>query len=389
MESPNALLKDLAREREERSNSSLKRQRQATDTCDGGGSSGSQPASSSSLATGEGEARVIVDLCDSDDDGAAEDPSLALARRLQAEEDLQHSRLRSPGISDQAYQASSSDPWPGNDDAALAERLQREEMAKLMGRRGRLVSLAPGSDAWYEAMTRDENRRRVSCEGPPPPPGAQRTLHTYSSGDEQRLQGGGRVWSRANPCVVCDAEAVRTTLRDLGPPSGGGQAADIASPANLPLLQLLCAWRQHVRDTIMERREAGATKWKRFSICTSELTFLGRATAKGGVIGLVAASPHQVDSMEKLIALFPRDGRKRPGCGLSPFFALLIALYMGWPVGECAEARRAWLALNAKVKDTRPGIEASPHGMANALVAEGKRIPDRLQHLLLSRAHFP
>ena len=162
MESPNALLKDLAREREERSNSSLKRQRQATDTCDGGGSSGSQPASSSSL----GEARVIVDLCDSDDDGAAVDPSLALARRLQAEEDLQHSRLRSPGVSDQAYQASSSDPWPGNDDAALAERLQREEMAKLMGRRGRLVSLAPGSDAWYEAMTRDENRRRVRREGP-------------------------------------------------------------------------------------------------------------------------------------------------------------------------------------------------------------------------------
>ena len=66
MDSPNALLKDLAREREERSNSSLKRQRQATDTCDGG-TSGSQPASSSSLATGEGEARVIVDLCDSDD----------------------------------------------------------------------------------------------------------------------------------------------------------------------------------------------------------------------------------------------------------------------------------------------------------------------------------
>ena len=33
--------------------------------------------------------------------------------------------------------------------------------------------------------------------------------------------------------------------------------------------------------------------------------------------------------------------------------------------------------------------QASPHGMANALVAEGKRIPDRLQHLLLSRAHFP
>ena len=59
MESPNALLKDLAREREERSNSSLKRQRQATDTCDGGGTSGSQPASSSSL--GKGEPRVIVD----------------------------------------------------------------------------------------------------------------------------------------------------------------------------------------------------------------------------------------------------------------------------------------------------------------------------------------
>ena len=50
----------------------------------------------------------------------------------------------------------------------------------------------------------------------------------------------------------------------------------------------------------MERRTAGATKWKRCTICTSELTFLGRATAKGGVIGLVAGAAHAVDTMEKL-----------------------------------------------------------------------------------------
>ena len=63
----------------------------------------------------------------------------------------------------------------------------------------------------------------------------------------------------------------------------------------------------------METRTAGATKWKRCTICTSELTFLGRATAKGGIIGLVAGTAHAVDTMEKFIALFPRDGRKRPG----------------------------------------------------------------------------
>ena len=39
--------------------------------------------------------------------------------------------------------------------------------------------------------------------------------------------------------------------------------------------------------------------------------------------------------------------------------ALLIALYMRWPVGECPQAQRAWLALSAKIKDARPGIEVS------------------------------
>ena len=63
----------------------------------------------------------------------------------------------------------------------------------------------------------------------------------------------------------------------------------------------------------METRTEGAAKWKRFTICTSALPFLGRATAKGGVIGLVAGAAHAVDTMEKFIALFPRDGRKRPG----------------------------------------------------------------------------
>ena len=142
----NSLLKDLARQREERScsNSSQKRQRQATGTSDsGGGSSGSSGVASGGVGGGTGGggtgggrlassavlAPAIVDLCGSDDE-ATEDPSLALARRLQAEEDQHQSRLHSPGASGQA---SSSEPWPGIDDEALAERLQREEMAKVTG----------------------------------------------------------------------------------------------------------------------------------------------------------------------------------------------------------------------------------------------------------------
>ena len=213
----NSLLKDLAREREERScsNSSQKRQRQATGTSDGGGgSSGSSGVASGGVGGGTGGGRpassavlapAIVDLCGSDDDDATEDPSLALARRLQAEEDLHHS----PPLSGQA---SSSEPWPGIDDEALAERLQREEMAKVVGPRVSLASLGPGSDEWYKVMTKDENRRRIKCEGPPPPPWGERTLHSYSSGDEQRLQGGGRVWSRSAPCVVFDDDAVRSCV---------------------------------------------------------------------------------------------------------------------------------------------------------------------------------
>eukprot|EP00964_Phaeocystis_antarctica_P128782 scaffold92593_cov51-Phaeocystis_antarctica.AAC.6 len=181
-------------------------------------------------------------------------------------------------------------------------------------------------------MTKDENRRRIVCEGPPPAPGVPRTLHSYKSGDEQRLQAMCETW-RIIPCYFLTAAAgiiafyllycgcreagacgaaphpassltrtrhrvpqqrrvpaftpttpkeftpaapltktpyqVRGALRDLGPTSDGTEAGAIALAANLPLLKLLCSWRQHVRqptmrvgETIMEKKEAGTTKWK-------------------------------------------------------------------------------------------------------------------------------
>ena len=130
----NSLLKDLARQREERSgsNSSQKRQRPATGTSHGSGGSGGSGGVGSGGGGGSGRgggsggvgsgggggsrsasspsifaAPAVVDLCGSDDDEPPEDPSLALARRLQAEEDQHQSRLHSPGASGQA---SSSEP---------------------------------------------------------------------------------------------------------------------------------------------------------------------------------------------------------------------------------------------------------------------------------------
>jgi len=369
----NSVLNDLAREREARSNSP-KRPRSSIingNSRSGGGGGG-----------GCSSASAIVDLCDSDDDGISEDPSLALARRLQAEEDLtQHSELLAVQAPDGTCE--------GFDDEALAERLQREEVARVMGPQ---VSPSPGSDDWYQVMVAQENKRRIECEGPPPPPGGQRTLTHYSSGAEQRLQGGGRVWSRSSPCVNLDGGGVRRVLRELDQGRPPVSDTAITLEANLHLLKLLCSWRQHVRETIMEERVSASAKWTQCFICTSELTFLGRATAKGGVIGLVANAANNVDNIEKFIALFPRDARKRPGCGLSPFLALLVALYMRWPVGECPNAQRAWLALNSKIKipaAQAAGLKASPRGIAEALVVKGERVPDQLQHLLLSRAHFP
>ena len=56
------------------------------------------------------------------------------------------------------------------------------------------------------------------------------------------------MWSRSAPCLVFDEDAVRGALRDLGPTSDGAEAGAIAMAANLPLLKLLCSWRQHVRQ---------------------------------------------------------------------------------------------------------------------------------------------
>ena len=165
-------------------------------------------------------------------------------------------------------------------------------------------------------MTKDENRRRIQCEGPPPPPGVPRTLHSYSSGAEQRLQASklvstyrvlparvarhtmllycgcreaGACGAARHPassltrmrCAAVFTHAshrvpqqrrvpaftpttpkeftpaaplttppyqVRGALRDLGPTSDGAEAGAIALAANLPLLKLLCSWRQHVRQ---------------------------------------------------------------------------------------------------------------------------------------------
>ena len=100
---------------------------------------------------------------------------------------------------------------------------------------------------------------------------------------------------------------------------------------------MLCAWRKHVVSTRLETREPGAQKFTKCSICTSELTFLGRRTAKNGVIGAVAAAQFDVTSAAAL-------ERLRPGA-LSFDFLLLITLYMGGRSAVTLPRRRRWSEL--------------------------------------------
>jgi len=167
-----------------------------------------------------------------------------------------------------------------------------------------------------------------------------------------------------------------------------GEVASICNnPFNNNLLHSLCAWRKHIKETFIIEKPAGQEKWKRYSICTSELTFLGRSTGTGGIIGAVSLTEKRICSLSMLVSLID-DGVK---C-LSAGFALLIAMYMDWDLYTEENSNIITRLLKKVRKDRKVGLETytgTPWYTMFKCVIERRRIPDTLKEIILSRAHLP
>ena len=283
-------------------------------------------------------------------------------------------------------------------DAEMAQRLQLQELDLAKQARGGLdfQSMVPNmqeGSVFLNTLRRDMDAIRMSCEGPPTAP---LTLARQADGAEQQCRRATRPWDDARPCVVCDDEACAVQLREL---SGGatkihssGGLLVLGHYANRPLLQLLCAWRQHIRETFLLNKRPGETRWRKTSICTSLLTFLGRGTAKGGVIGALATTRQHITGVATLTEL-TKEGVK----GLSAGNCLLIALKMNWGFAA-ADDLAALCQLLKKVRKRKgahgPNVTTNPYsgtpfGWAFDLIVAKKLVPPTLRHCILSRAHLP
>ena len=235
----------------------------------------------------------------------------------------------------------------------------------------------------WTMMLEQERQRRALVEGPP-----DGELRDVVRGFQVlRVRSGGKPWTKGEPCVVCDEEDCRRQLQELLP----GAAAAEPLEANWPLLKMLCAWRRHVKDTKLIQKRMGDDKWKQSSICTSELTFLGR---KGdGIIVIVAATRKPVDSLSSLVSLIDVEPGVHSGVkALSVGFAVLIAMYMDWDLYTVENVDIVQRLLRKVRKEGRVGLDTyvgSPWHVMFQCILERRRIPDTAKEFILSRAHLP
>ena len=156
---------------------------------------------------------------------------------------------------------------------------------------------------------------------------------------------------------------------------------------------MLCSWRKHIKDTFIIEKPVGSDKWKRYSICTSELTFLGRNTEQGGILGILARTTKHIHSLPTLASLMEKEHGIHNGVKcLSAGFALLITMYMEWDL-YTEENKDIVLRLLKKVrKNGKVGLDTyvgTPWYTMFKCVIERRRIPDKLKEFILSRDHLP
>jgi len=385
----NSLLRELAMEREQRTNShsSKDRKKQSTDNKGEGAVQSSTPGSTCVRRKGKPKKD------NTDDD------SLALARRLQDEENRHASFIPGSGSGSSSFDGyNKGDDTDDDNNAAsmaLALALQRQEVEMSQTNTGsssgqQMMNITPGSSDWINYWLAKENQRRQDCEGPPVPP-EQRKVVISSDGTgnmvQTRLQPGGQVWSEKSPCVIVDDAGVSTVLLELKAPSG-----KVACAENFPLLRGLCAWRKHILETGYETRTSAGGKWRSGNICTSLTCFLGRKYDQQGVLCLVATARIPITTITAFTALFPKDAKNRAGRGLSASAMLLIALFFQFPLHTKEALTTLQMLLKKLPKNTKKGNWTDltlPTGQIWRAVMARESIDSRLRAVVLSRAHLP
>ena len=203
----------------------------------------------------------------------------------------------------------------------MAKQLQADEMATMQLLQGmQSASVQPGPEL-YAFFKRQGDKYRMDCEGPPDVP---QTTITAPCGTQHKMRRAKKGWDENDPVVSCAKQEILAQLVQLGSlPLPNGETC--SNRANETLLKLLCDWRRHVIETYFEMKKPGEG-WKRTSICTSEQTWLGRSSTKGGTIGTISATVVHINSISLLLALKKEGGAK----GLSAGFAMLLQLRLNW-----------------------------------------------------------
>jgi len=237
-------------------------------------------------------------------------------------------------------------------------------------------------------LMQQERQRRIQFES-----SIQNNIKiiTEIDGTKYKIRENGKIWEKNNPCVICDDANCLQQIRELT--LGQVDQTLCRNPLNAKLLKMLCQWRKHIKETFIENQQPGTTKWKKTSICTSELTFLGRKTEIGGIIGTVSKTTKHICSLETLVSLIKKEEGIHNGVkGLSIGFAVLIAMYMNW---DLYTAENVIIVDNLLKKIRKNGMigndtyKGSPWYSMFKCLLERRSIPEKLKEYIISRAHMP
>jgi hypothetical protein len=251
------------------------------------------------------------------------------------------------------------------------------------------------NETFLESLLQQERNRRILAEGPFE---ANFKFITQINGTQLKCRENGKIWDRNIPCENCTEEECFQYLKELSNSQiskyvTSGSSSICKNPLNYNLLQMLCNWRKHVKNTFIIKKSLGSDNWEKHSICTSELTFLSRKTELGGILGVLSQTTKCVNSLPTLVSLMEKEEGVHNGVKcLSAGFTLLIAMYMDWDI-YTEENKIIIERLLKKVrKNKMVGLktyDGSPWYIMFKCVLERRRIPDKLKEIILSRAHLP
>ena len=232
------------------------------------------------------------------------------------------------------------------------------------------------NELFLDILLDQEIKRRIKFEGPHH---SNQSIITEIDGTKYKIRDNGKRWDIKNPCVICSDEECIEQINKLTN-KYDNTISICKNPLNNNLLRMLCNWRKHIKETFIEEQKYGSDKWKKTHICTSELTFLGRKTELGGIIGGLSMTDKHIYSIP-LLASLTNDGIK----GLSAGFIILIGMYMEWDLYTIDNQ----LLIKKLLKKTKDIYLGTPWSYMFECILERKRIPDKLKEIILSRAHLP